>query len=157
MIKCQKLKPIFLQLCFNFPYIWLGLNILVLLIFFFSIWIKGMEDPCLIQNFPLHKMEIIFQSSQLFLKFIFHSFHYLFQLKQLKVHIFIFFYCKGSLSRFMVMNQIPREHKGIRISTPRLANERKLDNKPLLGSNLLICHIDLQHKMIQMKKYPWYI
>ena len=30
-------------------------------------------------------------------------------------------------SRLTVRNQIPREHKNMRIGTPRLANERKLD------------------------------
>ena len=41
------------------------------------------------------------------------------------------------------MNQIPEKHKNFRISTPRLDKERKSDNRPLRGGNLLIHQIDL--------------
>ena len=39
-----------------------------------------------------------------------------------------------------------KEHKKFRISTPRLGKDRKLDNRPLQGGNLLIHHIDSQRQ-----------
>ena len=54
------------------------------------------------------------------------------------------------------MNQIRRYHKNIRLSTPHLENERESNNKPFQGGNLFIHHINTQHKMIQMKRSPWY-
>ena len=97
---CQGLKPLFLQLCFNFSYMWLRLNILVLLNFFLSRWVKGMKDPHLIKIFLFNGMEIIFQGIQFFFKFIFHSFHDLFQLQQLEFNNFTFFQFKGDIWRF---------------------------------------------------------
>ena len=58
------------------------------------------------------------------------------------------------------MNHTFKEHKNIRISTPRLVNERKLDNKSFQGGNLFIHHINSQHKiydMIQMRRPLRYI
>ena len=43
------------------------------------------------------------------------------------------------------------------MSTSHLENERKSDNKPLQGGNILIHHANSQNKMIQMKMSPWYI
>ena len=44
------------------------------------------------------------------------------------------------------MNQLPKQHKNFRISTPPLDKERILDNRPLQGGSLLIHQIDLQRQ-----------
>ena len=59
------------------------------------------------------------------------------------------------------MNQIPKYHKNFIISNQWLDKERKSDNRPLQGDNLLIHQIDLlrQDKIWypQMRIPPWYI
>ena len=59
-----------------------------------------MYNPYLIQNFNLNGMEIIFNGIQFLVKFIFHSFHDVFQLQQFKFHNFTFFQSKGDIWRF---------------------------------------------------------
>ena len=52
------------------------------------------------------------------------------------------------------MNQIPKEHKNIRISIHSLNMRENQINKPFQGGKLLIHHINSQQNIIQMKVSP---
>ena len=90
-IICQGLKHLNIQLCFNFSYKSLGLNIFVLVNFFLSKWFTGMSNSYLIQNLFLNWIYMIFQGIQFFFKILLLTFHFIFQHRQLIFHNFTFF------------------------------------------------------------------